>query len=240
MLQTIEAEALKNLSNYAGEGGEDGYDGDDYDGFSDALVDFDDFNGLSKSFATEVRMNRVYLLRVINTNATAEKFVMAATFFNLWVPAGQLMEGSFSAISGATLSAAGQPSNVDALRIHFMLNPTRILGFKLQSANLDNHESMIEVQTHSPFQKLPTRYIYIGNYRDENDFKDNITSVKEGFNFDNQTTATFTIAPNSTMNFTFVFGAVLNTAKALRRKRVKAKRVAIQKGRQVNGFAGDE
>jgi hypothetical protein len=104
----------------------------------------------------------------------------------------------------------------------------RVVGFKLATNDSSNFENVIQIQPLSPFKKLENRLIYLGTHRNEADFKDNLLTVREGFDFNNQTQISTTISAGSAaaityLTFTLVFGAILNTSVALARKHHRAK-----------------
>jgi hypothetical protein len=258
-LSVIESEALRALSSFDGEN----YEGenDNYDGMGDEMVSFDEyedsFNGLAQSFALELKSSKAFIMTIDNTQGlpapagspvgTAPSQQPATFYLNRGYKAilevqtnqgkGILFEGSCTSIEGIPLRVTGRPSSFSELLVWSTLNPTRILGFKVASADSNNLESVLEVEPLSPFKKLGSRNIYIGAHRDEHTFKDNVVTVKEGFDFNNQVSIKGGITPNSTLTFTFVFGAVLNTAVALKKKRSRAKHNAVKKGKPTNGFA---
>jgi hypothetical protein len=257
-LSVIENEALRALSSYEGEN----YEGenDNYDGFGDEFISFDEyedsFNGLAQSFALELKSSKAFIMTIDNTQglvppnsppATAPVQQAVTFYLNRGYKAileaqtnqgkGILFEGVCLSIEGVPLKVTGRPSSYSELLVWSTFNPTRILGFKVASADANNLETVLEVEPLSPFKKLGSRNIYIGAHRDEHTFKDNVVTVKEGFDFNNQVSIKGGMTPNSTVTLTFVFGAVLNTAVALKKKRSRAKHNAIKKGKPTNGFA---
>lgn len=242
--EQIEREALGRLSNYDGDSYEgDNYEGESYDGFDDSFVDFDGdgFNGLARSFANEIKASRAYIFTITNALATSEEYLINSGYQGiLGAGTGQVYEGTFPAVSGNALSCQGKPSIYNDFWAFSLFNPTRVIGFKLSSNNTDNHEMVLEVQPLSPYKKLGARLIYVSAHRNEHTFKDNVTTVKEAFDMNNQIQIKGSIAANSSITFTFVMGATLNTAAALKRKRTKAKRNSLKKGRPINGFSDGE
>lgn len=259
-LSVIENEALRSLSSFDGE--KESYEGENenYDGFGDDLVAFDEyedsFNGLAQSFALELKSSKAFIMTIDNTQGMVPPnsppgtlpVQSPATFYlNRGYKAimeaqtnqgkGILFEGSCESIEGVPLKVTGRPSSYSELLVWSSLNPTRVLGFKVASADPNNLETVVEIEPLSPFKKLGSRNIYIGAHRDEHTFKDNVVTVKEGFDFNSQVSIKGGITPNSSITYTFVFGAVLNTAVALKKKRAKAKRNAVKKGKPTNGFA---
>ena len=238
------ADAQKSLSNFTG------YDGDNYDGYNDEFVDFSDFNGLSQAFATEIQSNRVLTVTITNAEATASTFyltkgykTMAEVLFSTGTSSiGTAKQGTFKSIENTDLSGAASPATLNELVMFANLNPMRVVGFKLTSAESTNHEQILEVEQLSLFKNLGTKPIYISTYRNENTYKDNITTVPVGFDLNNQTAIKMSIAGTSTMTFTFIFGAILNPAKALENKRKRAKASGKIQGQPLtryDGFSND-
>lgn len=242
-LALIENEALRNFSNYSYE---DNFD-DDYDGFGDDFVQFDDdnfdgFAGLVHSFANEIRSQRAFIFTINNTNATGEKYYFTVGYevlFSLLSNAGNgiMFEGPFLSVAGNPLTCSGQTNSYTNFWMFSLLNPTRVVALKILSTELANHEQAFEVERLSPYKKIGTRHIFASVYKNEFVQNQTITTIKEGFDFNNQTKVTGWIAPNSSITYTFIMGSVLNTAAALSRKRVRAKKGALGKGKSVTGFS---
>jgi len=201
----------------------------------------DSFSGLAISFADEMEKGRVYIFTVTNLGIAGSPVTYApATFYltggylALFGVDGQLTE--YAGTNTITVVGSGNVrlqtvsqngttggGTYSELVYFSLFNPMRVVGFKMATNDSSNFENVIQIQPLSPFKRLENRLIYLGTHRNEADFKDNLLTVREGFDFNNQTQISTTISAGASGNltyitFTLVFGAILNTAVALARK----------------------
>lgn len=253
-LTVLEKNAHSILSNFDGMDGEnyDGMDGDNYEGeaFNGADDSFVDFTGdyykhnLGASFPNEVRTGKMYIFSITNTNPTWEDYYISkgldvldptSNYFQ-----GQMSEGIFKSVAGNNLSGTGKPSNINRFLAFALFNPVHIVGMQVSTDKPENLAQPLELEPLSPLKRLASAHIYLGSQRNEFAVKDTLLTVKARFDINNQMSIKATIAPNSTMTFHLVVGAILNTAKALHVKRGKVKSRFAKRGKPTIGFAGEE
>lgn len=191
-----------------------------YNGEGDDLVDF---AGNKVAFTPQEQMEyeRIYKFTVVNGNGTNERFKLAS---GLGATTGlPLADGAFNSIGGNALSIAGSPTPWERFLNFYKNNPTQVKGFFLESDVEAQISTTVEIERHSAFRaSLQSRAITISNYTNENTFQTKKVTVKEEILFDHQQEIIMTIIANSTMTVTLYCGAVLNNAKALAKKIMKA------------------
>ena len=227
--------------------GSNDYDGDNYDDFisnadtSSASDHYDGYNGLIKSYIDEIKTGRMYIFTVTNLGKTVSgtttwqacSFNLHSGYKVLFGATGQAFEVlAFGQLTNTATTVEGNTIKTETIGadgyytelVYFSLyNPMRVVGFKIKTNDSDNLEGKVTIEPISPFRKLEQRFIYLSAHQNEQDFKDNVVTVKEGFDFNNQTKVSMSLTGGSSsapskMTITLVFGAVLNTAVALNRK----------------------
>ncbi|MEM7036280.1 MAG: hypothetical protein AAF570_04810 [Bacteroidota bacterium] len=230
--------SIEQLERMAGSGTLSSYEGDEgqmyevaYTGFDDDLVDFGGNGVESLSFADEIKSGKHFSVEITNAHAT-DTLNMYLFGGDLYDPGtnGVMTEGAFNDIDAkAGLTATGDPFSVDRLLKWCNKNPSRIAGIKIQSTVASQLEKTIVIEKWSPFRQLPTHYIRISNYKDENDFQDKIATIRDPFQVDDQTLVKIPI-PIGTTTITLYFGGSINLAKALDKKSQRAGRTMQKYG----------
>lgn len=213
------ADELSHFDGYESEAADDlvGFAG--YDGYGDDILDFD---GQQTSFRDEIQTGRRFTIKVDNSAAGAVE--QTIIIFPSYAPssANVIKDGAFLSIGGASLNATGQPGSINALLNFVFNNPTRCLGFKVQSSHSDQMSKSLLIKPKSPFRSLTDEPIFLEDYRNEHVFQDKMVTVNRRFQVDNQTELQAVIAAGAVTTFTFFFGATLNTAKGLQKKADRA------------------
>ena len=96
--------------------------------------------------------------------------------------------------------------------------PMRCLGLKIEATVNTQIGMSMTIQGKSPFRTLESVQVFFANYRNSMTNQDKIVEVPYKHQWDNQTEIRIGIAANCTSTFTWYFGAILNTAKSLRKK----------------------
>jgi hypothetical protein len=238
LLKKIGNAADEALSNFSGStamepetGYFDGYDEDfdGYDGYGDDLVDFD---GVGLSFAQQVSNGRRFTVNVVNALASDEEFIM----FPSYVPSSVnlMTDGAFLSIAGNALNANGKPKTIKNLQNFLFYNPGICLGLKITSTQAVQLEKEMTITPKHPYGDLENRTIFFADWQNENTFRDKVVTINEQFHVDNQHEIKTTIVANSTLTMTFYFGAILNTAKSLAKKNLKASNtIAVRNQRRA-------
>jgi hypothetical protein len=156
---------------------------------------------------------------------------------------GFVYDGQFLAINEdffagkPTLTGSGSPYAVRDFYAFIADNPTNLMGLKIQSNGNDGAQVAfpIEVISQSPFKQLESKPINPStNLTQDSNQKDVVLFATKDIILSNQTQLKYRIAAAidaqtpRTVNITFICGAVLNTAGALKNKQTKA----------VKNFAG--
>lgn len=219
-MRAIEADAENFLSNFDGFGGavarHDDYQGGDpalvgYDGYGDDLLDFD---GISTTFKNEIESNRRFTISIDNSANAADQTVILFESFDP-SSANVITDGAFLSVGGANLTASTPSGKIKALRAFFYQNPTRCLGFKIQSDQVSQIDKSLKLLPRIPFQNLTDKTIYFNDYTNEHVYQEKKVSIPYRFQVSNQTEVQLVVAASAKTTITFYFGAILNTHKAL-------------------------
>lgn len=231
-IEQLEQEAAARLSSFEGE--YEGYEG--YDGYNDPFVDF---AGIEDTFASEISSGRLFTMTIVNANASTRYAYLCPGYgydpnnINLGVdfastsrkplPVGVVNDGAFLDANGDSgLTGSGSPKTIQQFLRFIQYNPLRVLGFKIQSTVTTQIQQVMTVQAQSPFRTLESQNITLGSYQDENTYQNNIVTVPEVLDFNDQNQILLPIVGSSTLTITLFGGAILNTASALNKKAAKA------------------
>lgn len=240
-MQRIEEIAHDDLSNY--DGYENDYENDyedDYDGSGDDFVDFDGTASDVASFRQEAKNGRMYQMTVTNNTPKEGQPLKKASFYLVpgfknfdasgHRPNGVAREGTFVSIEGENITGKGAQDTIDNFQRFVYSNPSRITGFRLSATGPNNigpqqlEDMRINIEEQSIFRPLGSREIIPAMYLNENTFRNNLVTVPEEMQLDNQTGVLVTLEPGASLTITFLFGATVNTAVALNRKAKRAKK----------------
>lgn len=225
-LNEMEREAMQNYSNYVG--GEEGF----YVGEDEDIVHFNgDLQGLptAAKFAQEAVNAHTFQLRIISA-AASDRTVYLKKAFSAYTglvgDAGVLVEGTFFGVESgsAEITGVGLTSNITKLLKWSDKNPLRITGMRLNADATQLEALSFDIQTYSPFETLKSRKILVNTYINEKNYRDNIISVPEGFQFDDQVDISFKLLAGKTLTITLLCGGNVNMAATLANKAKKAGR----------------
>jgi hypothetical protein len=219
-MRSIESEADAYLSSYEGMGGQEDLSLIGYDGFGDDLLDFD---GIGTTFKNEIETNRRFTITIDNSANAVDRTVI---LFESYDPssANVITDGAFNSVEGTAMSASTPFGKIKALRAFVFNNPTRCLGFKVESDQISQISKSLTITPKIPFQNLTDKTVFFSDYTNEHVYQDKKVSIPYKFQVDNQHEVKIVIAASAKTTLTFFFGAVLNTGKALK---VKADAAAI-------------
>lgn len=201
--------------DFMGQGSFDYYDGegDDFVDFAGNKVAFNNQNQRDK--------DRRFKVTITNGNNTDEVFKLAS---GLGSTAGlPLADGAFNSVGANALSIAGVPTNWQYFLNFYKSNPVQIQALFIESDKEAQLSTTIDIKRHTPFRaSLQSTDIDLSGFSNEMTIQTKKVTVDAEILFDHQQEITMTIVANSTMTITFYGGAVLNSAKALAKKIMKA------------------
>lgn len=240
-MQRIEDIAHDDLSNY--DGYENDYESDyedDYDGSGDDFLDFDGGTSDIASFRKEASNGRTFQMTFSNTTPKEGQPLKKTSFYVVpgfknfdasgHRPNGVAREGTFVSIEGENVIGKGAQDSIDNFQRFVYANPCRITGFRLSATGANNvgpqqlEEMRINIEQQSIFRPLGSKEIIPAMYLNENTFRNNLVTVPEQMQLDNQTAVLVTLEPGATLTLTFIIGGTINTAIALDRKAKRAKK----------------
>jgi hypothetical protein len=163
-------------------------------------------------------MVQSFSITVANAHATLNRTLILGG--GLIAEKGQIADGNFAGVedSGDTksLTATGSPQRIEALLNFMRNNPMLVSRLKFKSTSNEQTEVTINYKNESPFRSLGDRNISLARYTNENTVKDNVVTVTEALQFDDQTKLAIPVVADSTLTITLEVSQVLNGAEYAR------------------------
>ncbi len=206
-----------------------------YDGSGDDVLDFGGHDG-AQSFQLKGHKNRQFTMIIANANAAVRTARIYGGYNQLTptLSVGLVATGAFNDVDGnAGLSGASGNANktIEEFLNFLLFNPTRIPAIKIKSTVASQIESVLSVDTLTPFSATTQSLeIYPDNEQNEYTFQDKVAVLATDFQLSNQENAVLPIQPLSTATVTWFAGASYNTASALQTKARKAQRNIAARG----------
>lgn len=206
------------LENYV-ENNFSGFEGD-FEAYTGEGDDFLDFNGKGVSFANEGATGRVFSMTIINKHTSQTKEVALLPGYLQAVQNGLIAkEGSID----SDTTGVGSPNSIDNLLGYLRHTPAHLGMVRIQSTNTLQLNQDLVVEELSPFKSLGNRVIPVANFVRPSQFRDDIVEVPlNGTIAGAEVLLKTKVLPNTSVTYTFVFGAVLSTSVGLKNKQSKA------------------
>lgn len=250
--ENIEREAAERLSNFTGkvrkvsnyEGGSDNYEGGNEDNYIGANDDHLDFQGSGNSYLGENSGTVNFAFSITNAAAATKQIALTPTYLGtaaaLATATGETVDGVLTdgtIITNVTGTAGNSKLTIAGLQNFIRNNPSKLTRMTIVSNDTSSFETNIIYQDLSAFRTLQNNRIPLTKYVDPNQFNTKKAVVPfyldyPEFQLDDQKLIIFSIGGTNvvattgvTLNFTLEFGVVLNQAKTLAKKSMRAHRV---------------
>lgn len=240
---------LRQLNAVAG--AEFNYEGSGYIGQNDPELDFGG-NGKVSSFLAEHARNRSFTVKLKNTFTTDKVIALCPAFFDTLsrlsaaghsdVDAifadGDILVDGVDADLKITCSTTNSSKSIYAFNEFIKRNPTRIVGFSMQSNQSAQFDQTITVENQSPFVNLGNQIINLTDYRPPNQLSETkiaVNLVQDGVSleFNDQNLIKLPLVAGADITINFYVGGIINIAKKLNTKAVAAHSEIRQKNAQM-------
>jgi len=193
-----------------------------YTGYKDSLIDF---NNDAIDFNSQNKFDKIFKVTVINSG-TSDQVVILNPSRKPSSPLRVIKDGVIAYTSGATdLNSTGYPNTIAELLAYLVEKPTRVVSLKIQSTNSAQLSQALTFTYRDVFATPGSERINLDKYTSEFAQNDKLITVTKEFQLDNDTELSIVVpAAMSSSNptqtvFTFVFGASIDVAGSLKRKR---------------------
>lgn len=186
-------------------------EGQNYTGAGDNLLDF----GSAQSFLDEDSTAKRFAFRIVNAGASAIGIHLNDIIASI-ANSNVIAEGTVA----TDLTCTGSPRSIDVMKKFLENNPTRIRSIKLSVDNESQLDEPLRYITETPFKtgveenRIPSDY----QSQDTNNPKMvEVDDVKDWI-LSPESTIAYSIRAGRTVNISILFGASVDTTKALAKK----------------------